>query len=399
LKSPPSKDSNKDGSVGALGTMGTHGNHGALSSQALPEAQEAKARHDAPELRVLSDGPPLIGDTGMSASAQPAPTVHLLMATYEGGDYLGEQLDSLAQQSYARWTLTVSDDGSQDDTLQIVDSFALKVTQAVRVIQGPRLGSTPNFVHLVNHVLWGDPEPSFSEFAALDTDLFGFVDQDDVWVPLKLSRAVAWHLHERDKDPRGLTAPLLYASAKQEVDAFLKPCRVPSERLARVGPRLGFGGALTQNVVSGNTMVMNAELIKIYQHIQANHAVWHDWTAYLVATGCGGLVHVDPEVSVLYRQHPRNVIGSQSGWGAQLRRLQQIPKGRYRGWLDANLAATEDINSYLTPASLSLRDHFKAIRSCGNPFRRIMLCRQSGLWRQSPLEQVAFMIGLGLGWV
>ena len=329
-------------------------------------------------------------------SNHPVPCVHLLMATCDGGAYITEQLESLAHQDYPHWTLTVSDDGSVDDTLGRVQAFAQKVSQAVRIISGPSLGSTRNFVHLVKAVNWQDPDPAFG---ASDTDRFAFVDQDDVWLPDKLSRAVAWHENERLKDPRGLTAPLLYASTTQEVDASLTPRRLKSERLAKVELRLGFGGALTQNVISGNTMVMNAALIKIYQKIDPIHSVWHDWTAYVVATGCGGLVHIDPAVSVLYRQHAQNVIGSQRGLKAQWGRLMQIPAKRYKTWVDINLASTRDIESFLTPTSRALRDQFIAIRSASGSINRMRQGRTSGLWRQSPLEQVAFIVGLGLGWV
>ena len=342
------------------------------------------------------------------------PFVHLLMATCDGGSYITEQLESLARQDYPQWRLTVSDDGSVDETLSLVKAFAQKVPQSVRIISGPRLGATRNFVHLIQEVNWINKYPSKDQntdqdqdqdqyqapaFAASDTDLFAFVDQDDVWLPNKLSRAVHWHENERLKDPRGLTSPLLYASTTQEVDAALTPRRVMSERLAKVELRLGFGGALTQNVISGNTMVMNGPLLKIYQKIDPSHSVWHDWTAYLVATGCGGLVYIDPEVSVLYRQHAQNVIGSQRGLKAQWGRLMQIPVKRYKTWVDINLAATRDIESSLTQASRELRDKFVDIRLASGAMTRMRKGLKSGLWRQSPLEQVAFIVGLGLGWV
>ena len=334
--------------------------------------------------------------TFTSDGSEPPCVIHLLMATCEGRSFIAEQLDSLAEQSHRAWTLTVSDDGSKDDTLERVAAFAKRVSQPVRVMSGPEQGATQNFVHLVHGVNWQDPDTAF---LPKNTDLFAFVDQDDVWLPHKLARAVRWHQEERRLDPRGLTAPLLYASATQEVDAFLRPQRVKSERLAQPELKLGFGGALTQNVIRGNTMVMNAPLISIYQAIAPHHCVWHDWTAYLVATACGGLVHVDPEVSVLYRQHADNVIGSQRGLLAQWTRLRHIPSLRYRAWMDTNLAATEDMAPYLTPASRALRDRFQQIRALKSPIERIRQGFKCGLWRQSPGEQAAFLLGLGLGWV
>ena len=337
------------------------------------------------------------GESGQTSASSESPcVVHLLMATCEGRAYIAEQLDSLAEQTHDAWTLTVSDDGSKDDTLEQVAAFAKRVAQPVRVMAGPKQGATQNFVNLVHRVNWQDPDTAF---LPKNTDLFAFVDQDDVWLPHKLERAVRWHQGERRLDPRGLTAPLLFASATQEVDAFLRPQRVKSERLAQAELKLGFGGALTQNVIRGNTMVMNATLMRIYQAIAPHHCVWHDWTAYLVATGCGGLVHVDPEVSVLYRQHADNVIGSQRGLAAQWSRLRHIPALRYRAWMDTNLAATEDMAPHLTPASRALRDRFQQIRALKSPIERMRQGFKCGLWRQSPGEQAAFLLGLGFGWV
>jgi hypothetical protein len=110
-------------------------------------------------------------------------------------------------------------------------------------------------------------------------------------------------------------------------------------------------------------------------------------------------VHIDPEVSVLYRQHDQNVIGSQRGLKAQWGRLMQIPVRRYKTWVDINLAATRDIESCLTQVSKELRDQFVDIRSASGAMTRMRKALTSGLWRQSPLEQLAFIVGLGLGWV
>ena len=47
------------------------------------------------------------------------------MATCDGGAYITEQLESLARQDYPHWTLTVSDDGSVDETLSLVQALSL----------------------------------------------------------------------------------------------------------------------------------------------------------------------------------------------------------------------------------------------------------------------------------
>ena len=64
-------------------------------------------------------------------------TVRILMATYNGARFLHEQLASIARQSHTAWRLTVSDDGSDDETLDIVRRFAQTTQQPVTLLQGP----------------------------------------------------------------------------------------------------------------------------------------------------------------------------------------------------------------------------------------------------------------------
>jgi hypothetical protein len=56
----------------------------------------------------------------------------------------------------------------------------------------------------------------------------------------------------------------------------------------------------------------------------------HDWWLYQITSACGGDVHYDPYPAVRYRQHSGNVIGSNMGWIARLRRLHMLQEGRFR---------------------------------------------------------------------
>ena len=61
----------------------------------------------------------------------------ILMATYQGERYINEQLISFEKQSYKNWKLIVSDDGSTDNTLSIIDEFATRNVSKVTVVAGP----------------------------------------------------------------------------------------------------------------------------------------------------------------------------------------------------------------------------------------------------------------------
>ena len=106
-----------------------------------------------------------------------APRVAVLLATYNGGRYIAEFLDSLLAQTLLPACVYVRDDGSRDDTLAIVARYQGRL--AINVLPaGPRLGPGLSFMTLL-------------QAASPDYDLFAFADQDDRWLAPKLARASA----------------------------------------------------------------------------------------------------------------------------------------------------------------------------------------------------------------
>lgn len=304
------------------------------------------------------------------------PFIHILLATYQGERYLPEQLDSISTQSHRAWSLTVSDDGSVDSTVAIVQAFASRhSTHQVTLLRGPGRRSTANFFHLIRHVKETSPN-----------DLFAFCDQDDVWLPEKLARAFA--ILRAHASPSEL--PQLYCARTQLVDEHLNPIglsRVPGRPLA-------FRNALMQNVASGNTMVFNWSLLQLLKQVCPENSVWHDWTAYQVATACGGTAVYDPEPVLLYRQHATNVIGaSRSGWD-RLKHVNLILRGQYREWGDRTELAMTDLESQMTSSSRRDLEQFHSMRRAGGPLRRCWAGLGSGLYRQTPAGQLAFLVSL-----
>jgi hypothetical protein len=84
----------------------------------------------------------------------------------------------------------------------------------------------------------------------------------------------------------------------------------------------------------------------------------HDWWLYQVVSACGGEVHYDAYPSVRYRQHTGNVIGSNMGWTARMRRLQMLQKGRFRYWMDLNETALTRIRSSMSAQNQRILDLF-----------------------------------------
>jgi glycosyltransferase involved in cell wall biosynthesis len=303
------------------------------------------------------------------------PTVHILLATYQGEAYLGQQLASLTAQSYLNWVLHVSDDGSSDGTQGIVAEFALKSPQTVRFCTGSGKGATHNFFHLMNTVAAANP-----------SDLYAFCDQDDVWLPDKLENAVLHHATQTLVPNQ----PYLYCGRTRIVDKQLVELGLtPSPR-----KQLGFGNALLQNVASGNTMVFNLALLKILRQISPQNSVLHDWTAYQAVTGCGGVMHFADQPSLFYRQHGANVVGSNTGFASRMRRLRFLLKGGYKGWSLQTVRAMRQIEPRLAPTNRVLLNKFKEVWQKSNPLRRLSLLTGKQIWRQTHLGQVSLILAL-----
>lgn len=104
------------------------------------------------------------------------PRISIAMATYNGGRFIGEQLDSFAAQTMLPDELVVTDDGSTDGTLEAVEKFAATAPFAVRVHRNPsRLGYTMNFSAAV---------------AQCEGETVFISDQDDRWFETKIERSV-----------------------------------------------------------------------------------------------------------------------------------------------------------------------------------------------------------------
>ncbi|GMG82131.1 glycosyltransferase family 2 protein [Paralimibaculum aggregatum] len=228
----------------------------------------------------------------MTASDAP---VDILLATYNGARFLPELLESLAAQSHRRWRLILRDDGSSDGSRELVEGWAAGRPEAFLAIDpgGSNLGAAGSFAALL---------------AASDAPYFLFCDQDDVWLPDKISHLLA--LMQEAEGARGTQTPLLVHSDLRVVDEALAPIapsfwarqQIASAQLGRTG------GLLIRNCVTGCAMIGNAALRSAALPIP-DSAMMHDWWCGAVAWRTGHIVETD-RATVLYRQHGGNALGS-----------------------------------------------------------------------------------------
>lgn len=297
--------------------------------------------------------------------------VAILLGLHNGAENLDDQLHSLAVQTHENWSLIVSDDGSTDDGVARLSRFAAGHDRnRIGLVEGPRKGFARNFLALAK--VAGPLVP----YAA-------FCDQDDIWLPRKLSRALA---QLRDV-PAG--RPAIYTSRTVICDAAMRPLRL-SPLFERP---TSFANALVQNVGGGNTMVLNRAALDLVQ-ATASHAdgvIAHDWWVYQIVTGAGGLAIHDAEPGVMYRQHSGNVIGANDTVAARILRLAKLLHGRFRDWNDRHLAALEASAHFLTPASRATLTALQEVRRAP-VVQRLPLLRQTGIYRQTRRGDIALVV-------
>ncbi|WP_271409662.1 glycosyltransferase family 2 protein [Pseudomonas sp. Q1-7] len=293
--------------------------------------------------------------------------VAVLLCTYQGQKYLSEQLSSIEKQVHKNWAVWASDDGSSDDTREILEGFQARWGRNRMLIRsGPRGGFAANFLSLVSNV-------------AIRADYYSFADQDDIWDPVKIQRAVSW----LSSVPKHI--PALYCARTILVDE--------DNREIGFSPFFSrppcFANALVQNIGAGNTMVFNEAAREILLRAGNSNVVSHDWWTYLVVSGCGGRVYYDSNPSLRYRQHGRNLIGSNMGLCARVSRVKMMLAGIFREWNDRNVKALEVIRDELTPENERILALFLDAR------RRRFLPRVIGLIR-SGVHRQTMMGNLGL---
>tara|TARA_R110001583_G_scaffold118774_1_gene270238 strand:+ start:5208 stop:6035 length:828 start_codon:yes stop_codon:yes gene_type:complete len=220
--------------------------------------------------------------------------IQILLATFNGAKYLEVQLDSLLAQTYNSWTLLVHDDGSEDQTFDILKAYQRKYPDIIEILEDGLIfgNARDNFTHLITNAT--------SEYVM-------FCDQDDVWLPEKIEKTVAkMQVLER-----------LYAGLPIVVHTDLV---VVDESLHSIAPSMfeyqGLDKSinsllqiLAKNSVTGCTMMVNQQAIAVSLPILSS-AVMHDWWIAANVIKQQGVVEFIDEPLIRYRQHSSNSVGA-----------------------------------------------------------------------------------------
>lgn len=218
--------------------------------------------------------------------------VEILLATYNGGQYLREQLDSILNQDYDNWIVRAADDASTDHTYEILEEYRERYPQKF-IVEKNQKGfgcAKKNFMNLIKNS---------------SCDYVMCCDQDDVWLPNKISLTL-----EKMKKTESGDMPVLVHTDLKVVDSELQVLSESFFEHSNFRKEFELNEVLIQNFVTGCTTMMNRKLADLMSQIDdCDKILMHDWVAAVLATTVGKVGFVDTP-TMLYRQHAINSVGA-----------------------------------------------------------------------------------------
>ena len=218
----------------------------------------------------------------------------ILMATYNGEKYIAEQIESILNQTYKEWILYIRDDGSKDNTKNIINDYCKRYPEKIIHVKDNKsgLGAKLNFAELMKY--------SKSDYCM-------FADQDDVWLNTKIEDTMNKMIEA--ENIHGKETPILVHTDLKVVDGNLNIINESFWRYQNLNKdNKSLNTLLVQNNITGCTMMMNKSLMKLGVKVPKD-CIMHDWWIGLIASGLGKIYTVD-KPTMLYRQHGNNEVGS-----------------------------------------------------------------------------------------
>lgn len=223
--------------------------------------------------------------------------IAILMATYNGRKYLGEQIDSILSQSSRQWHLYIHDDGSTDGTIELLNDYAEKHPEWVTILDYPSQGGAlQNFMSLLEKV---------------EADYYMFSDQDDVWHPTKVALSYQAMQEQEAMHP---DKPIIVHSDVRVVDGDLNLLHPSYREYGHIYPDAvkDFKSCVI-NITLGCAMLFNRKARAVSLDRSWQHALMHDGWVTTRTFAENGIVYAMPEALLEYRNHGDNTVGATDG--------------------------------------------------------------------------------------
>ncbi len=260
-----------------------------------------------------------------------SPRVKVLMSTYNGANFIDEQISSIFCQKGVEVDLIVRDDGSTDDTISILKKW--RENHQFDFLQGTRLGPGLSFLNLIKST-------NCEEYIAL-------ADQDDFWFPDRLSRATQ-KLSELNE------FPALYCSNVQFISNDVRNLEVSNL------PNPQFPLSIFQNSAMGCTIVLNKKAHEILKKSSGDRMIMHDWYIFLIILATGKVIF-DTQPTIGYRIHDNQFIG----WKRKRHIKTIFSRKVIREVLDQSQSIFDDYENCFTPTVIKAFERLKLVQHAG----------------------------------
>lgn len=234
--------------------------------------------------------------------------IAILLASYNGEEYIKEQLDSIIAQTNNDWTLFIRDDGSTDKTIEIINDFAQKDDRVVLVQDGEKhFGCTKSFLSLLEQV---------------DAQIYMYCDQDDYWFSDKIDNTLSFYQEKEKENPDAaivISTNVMIADRQLKViyESYWKELHINPKRYNKSYNYFG-----VNPIAQGSTMLFNNRAKNLCFPLKV-YTMHDSYVVERVMLG-GGYFFSMMEPTMLYRQHGRNVLGAQ---------MQKVGKTDFFKWV------------------------------------------------------------------
>lgn len=243
--------------------------------------------------------------------------IYIIMCTYNGEKYIGQQLQSIADNTVTEWSLYVSDDKSTDNTKIILQDFIKKYPDKVKLtVHKEQTGVALHFLEIIQNV----------SKEMQEEDVIMLCDQDDVWYKNKIELTLE-HMRKLAEEYTN-QIPLLVCSDVEVVDENLVQLSPSFRKMNNYSlKKLDFSHLMMENKVQGCTVMMNKALAVKLKKLPQKVSMHDSWLG-LIASAMGKIDYIDSP-TMAYRQHAGNAKGSVSYWRMVVMQLQNLSAQKY----------------------------------------------------------------------
>lgn len=304
--------------------------------------------------------------------------ITVLLTTYNSAPFLRDQLNSLLAQEYNDWKVLARDDGSSDDTIQILEEYIEKHPDRFSLIKGESSS--------------GSAQGNFFELLLrAEDDYIMLCDHDDFWMPEKMEMTLS--KMQTAEEELGKETPILIHSDLFVAGSNLHMLHASFADYQKLSPeKTDLKSLLVQNQITGCTVMINRALLSLVRE-KPKSALMHDWWLGLLAASFGEIRYLHYPL-ILYRQHSANQVGAKDAHSANFYKSKIKNGSRSREVIKGTILQAEEFlqkyGEWLPEDKKSLVKLYASLKN-KNKISRIFLVLKYKFFKNTFLRTVGFL--------